>query len=105
MSLAQPLRVVFDTNALVSALALRASAPRRALDYFFDCGRVLISLPLLGELSRVLHYPNLTNYITDEERAEFLSHLTVAGTLTTITVQLQGVRDPKDHFVLERVMN
>jgi putative PIN family toxin of toxin-antitoxin system len=94
-------RAVFDTNTLVSALLFRASTPRLALDYAFDHGKVLISLPLVRELYRVLHYPRLERYITPDERAQFLSQLTREGILTTITVQLQVVRDPGDNFVLE----
>jgi putative PIN family toxin of toxin-antitoxin system len=94
-------RAVFDTNTLVSALLFRASTPRRALDYAFDHGKVLISLPLVRELYRVLHYPRMTRYITPDERAQFLGQLTREGILTTITVQLQVVRDPDDNVVLE----
>ena len=101
MSSATEPRAVFDTNTLVSALLFSASTPRHALDYAFDHGKVLISLPLVRELYRVLHYPRLERYITPDERAQFLSQLTREGTLTTITVQLQVVRDPDDNFVLE----
>ena len=99
--MSRALRAVFDTNTLVSALLFRASTPRRALDYAFDHGKVLMSLPLLRELYRVLNYPKLVRYITPDERAQFLSQLTREGILTTITVQLQVVRDPKDNIVLE----
>jgi putative PIN family toxin of toxin-antitoxin system len=94
-------RVVFDTNTLVSALLLPTSIPRQALDHAFDHGRVLTSLALLGELDRVLKYPKLAPFITAAERSQFLGKLTLEGTLTTITVQLTVVRDPKDNFVLE----
>jgi uncharacterized protein len=101
MSHATEPRAVFDTNTLVSALLFSASTPRRALDYVFNHGKVLISLPLVRELYRVLHYPRLERYITPDERAQFLSQLIREGIWTTITVQLQVVRDPKDNFVLE----
>ena len=94
-------RVVFDTNTLISALLLPTSIPRQALDYAFDHGKVLTSLALLTELDRVLKYPKLAPYITPAERSQFLGKLTLEGTLTTITVQLTGVRDSKDNFVLE----
>jgi putative PIN family toxin of toxin-antitoxin system len=101
MSLTPVPRVVFDTNTLVSALLLPASIPRQALDYAFDHGKVLTSLALLSELDRVLSYPKLSLYITPAERSRFLGRLTLEGTLTTVTVQLTVVRDPKDNFVLE----
>jgi putative PIN family toxin of toxin-antitoxin system len=101
MNIAPARRVVFDTNTMVSALLLPTSIPRQALDYAFDHGKVLTSLALLGELDRVLNYPKLASYITPYERSQFLGKLTLEGTLTTITVQLAVVRDPKDNFVLE----
>jgi putative PIN family toxin of toxin-antitoxin system len=85
----------------VSALLFRISTPRHALDYALDHGKVLISLALVRELHRVLNSPRLARYLTQDERAQFLSQLTREGTLTTITVQIQAVRDPKDNFVLE----
>ena len=48
-----------------------------------------------------MNYPKLAPYITRAERSQFLGKLTLEGTLTTITVQLTIVRDPKDNFVLE----
>lgn len=101
MNSAPARRVVFDTNTLVSALLLPASIPRQALDYAFSHGKVLTSLALLRELDRVLNYPKLALYITPAGRGQFLGKLTLEGTLTTITVQLTVVRDPKDNFVLE----
>lgn len=101
MSPATQLRAVFDTNTLVSALLLRASTPRRALDYTLSHGKLLISLPLMRELYRVLQYPRLERYVTPDERAQFLGHLAREGIMTTITVQLQVVRDPDDNVVLE----
>lgn len=101
MNIAPVRRAVFNTNTLVSALLLPSSIPRQALDYAFDHGKVLTSLALLSELDRVLNYPKLAPYITPSERSQFLGKLTLEGTLTTITVQLTVVRDPKDNFVLE----
>ena len=101
MNIAPARRVVFDTNTLVSALLLPISIPRQALDYAFSHGKVLTSLALLSKLDRVLNYPKLAPYITPAERSQFLGKLTLEGTLTTVTVQLTVVRDPKDNFVLE----
>src|SRR5690349_2999650 len=88
MNIAPARRVVFDSNTLVSALLLPTSIPRQALDYAFSHGKVL-------------NYPKLAPYITPAERSQFLGKLTLERTLTTVTVQLTVVRDPKDNFVLE----
>jgi hypothetical protein len=49
MTSASMLRSVFDTNTLVSALLFSASTPRRAVDYAFEHGKVLISLSHCGD--------------------------------------------------------
>jgi uncharacterized protein len=95
------LRAVFDTNVLISAFLFSTSTPRRAFDFTLDHGKILISLPLLRELYGVLQYPKFDLYASQSQRTQFVTLLTNVATLTTITVQLQVVRDPEDNSVLE----
>jgi uncharacterized protein len=95
------LRAVFDTNVLISAFLFPTSTPRRAFDFTLDHGKILISLPLLRELYGVLQYPKFDLYASLSQRTQFVTLLTNVATLTTITVQLQVVRDPEDNSVLE----
>jgi putative PIN family toxin of toxin-antitoxin system len=95
------MRAVFDTNVLISAFLFPTSTPRHAFDFAVDHGKLLISLPLLRELYGVLQYPNFDQYASPAQRLQFVNLLTDVGILTTITVQLQVARDPKDNFVLE----
>jgi predicted nucleic acid-binding protein len=48
------LRLVFDTNVIVSAALLVGSVARQAFDQALDDGRILISVPVLLELAEVL---------------------------------------------------
>ena len=56
------MRVVLDTNVVVSAVLIRRGNERRILDAWrrgaFD---LVISPPLLEELGRVLSYPRIRN--------------------------------------------
>ena len=45
------LRVVFDTNVVISAVLLPLSVPRRALDRAVRKGRLLISAASITELA------------------------------------------------------
>ncbi len=101
MTLRSEVRAVFDTNVLISAFLIPTSTSRRAVDFALDHGKLLISLPLLRELYSVLQYPKFDQYASPSQRVQFVNLLTTVGTLTTITVQLHVVRDPKDNFVLE----
>jgi predicted nucleic acid-binding protein len=48
------LRLVFDTNVIVSAALLAGSVPRQAFDKALDEGTILISASVLLELAEVL---------------------------------------------------
>ena len=65
------LRVVFDTNVVISAMLLPLSIPRRALDRAMREGRLLISAATTTELDEVIHLPRFDKYLSEEERIEF----------------------------------
>jgi len=60
------LRLVFDTNIIISALLFDGSKPSKA----FDIGirTLLFSLPTLAELEEVLWRNKFDRYISHEER-------------------------------------
>ncbi|MDQ7824072.1 MAG: putative toxin-antitoxin system toxin component, PIN family [Candidatus Eremiobacteraeota bacterium] len=79
-------RIVIDTNVLISALGW--SGAERAL--LMQCRKgvfqLVISLPLLKELERVLHYKKLK--FQKEEQREFLS----------LVLELSVIVEPKESF-------
>ncbi|EKQ68028.1 putative toxin-antitoxin system toxin component, PIN family [Leptolyngbyaceae cyanobacterium JSC-12] len=98
-------RYVFDTNVLVSALLFENSKPAQALRYALANGEVLLSLDLLEELNEVLGRERFNQYLTAEEREEFLEALIERAVLVEITENVQECRDPKDDKVLELALN
>lgn len=94
-------RFVFDTNVLISALLFTNSTPDQAFVYASEHGAILVSQPLLQELKRVLARPKFERYVTQTEREQFITALTLEATLVTVTVALQVCRDPKDDMILE----
>lgn len=94
-------RYVFDTNVLISALLFTNSTPGQAFRLAQDSGKILVSLPLLQELQQVLSRPKFECYVTQEERADFLTMLTREAILVTVTAQLHVARDPKDDLIVE----
>ncbi len=99
------MRYVFDTNVLISALLFENSKPAQALRYALANGEVLLSLDLLEELNKVLGRERLNQYLTTEEREEFLEALVEQAVLVEITENVQECRDPKDDKVLELALN
>lgn len=95
------LRIVFDTNALVSAVLLSNSVPRQALNKALDNSIILVSSPLLLEIADVFSRPKLDKYITENERMRFLVGLLKVTELVEIRESVQICRDPKDDMILE----
>ena len=95
------MRVVLDTNVVVSAMLLPGSIPRRALDKRLDEGSILISIPVLLEIAEVLTREKFERYVTESERLRFLVALLNETELVEITEQIDVCRDPKDNKFLE----
>ena len=94
-------RFVFDTNVIVSALLIKTSAARRALDKGCQTGDILLSLEVIEELYDVLGRPAFDRYIDEEDRIGFLNLLVKESTLVEITEKIKECRDPKDDKFLE----
>jgi len=60
---------------------------------------------LLEELNEVLGRERFNQYVTSEEREEFLEALVERAVLVEITANVQECRDPKDDKVLELALN
>jgi len=92
---------VFDANAIISALLLPDSTPRRAFDKARAQGRILLSEPVINELDDVLRRPRLEKYIHKEERIHFLVALLREAYIVRVTETVADCRDPKDNKYLE----
>mgnify|MGYP003546889072 FL=1 len=98
------MKVVLDTNVLVSALLKRDSIPGRLLQAVWDGNLDLVlSVPLLAELREVLNYPKIrkrlvASAIDSELFVELLPFFTVQVDLTG--VEVARPRDAGDEMVL-----
>ena len=95
------LRVVFDTNVIISAMLLPNSVPRQAINYVLREGRWLISDDTTAELSEVIHLSKFDKYISDEHRIEFLTALLHEAELVDVVETRTECRDPRDNKFLE----
>ena len=95
------MRCVFDTNVLVSALLLRDSKPRKALDFAIQKGKVLLSFAALAELYEVLNRKQFRRYIDEEDVRLFLAALTRETQWVDVDVQITACRDSEDDKFLE----
>jgi putative PIN family toxin of toxin-antitoxin system len=98
-------RFVFDTNVIVSALLIKKSVARRALDKGRETGKILLSLETIEELHDVLSRTAFDRYIDEEDRIKFLAFLVREANLVEITERIEQCRDPKDDKFLELAVN
>jgi putative PIN family toxin of toxin-antitoxin system len=96
---------VFDTNVVVSAVLMKNSAARDALDKARTAGDILLSLEVIEELRDVLSRPAFDRYVDEEDRLKFLSLLVKEATLVEVTQRVKECRDPKDDKILELAVN
>lgn len=96
---------VLDANVVVSAVLLPNSVPRQAFDKACARGRVLLSVPVIGELDDVLRRPKLNRYIHEDERMLFLVTLTRESRVVQVTESISVCRDPKDNKYLELALD
>ncbi len=98
-------RFVFDTNVVVSALLMKKSVARDALDKARTSGDILLPLEVIEELGDVLSRPAFDRYVEEEDRLKFLSLLVKEATLVEIAKKVKECRDPKDDKFLELAVN
>lgn len=96
---------VFDTNVLVSAILAADSLPRKAFNFAYNNGVILLSKPVQDELNEVLRRPKFSKYISNEKRSIFLWSLFRQAVFITITEEIKECRDQQDNKFLELAVN
>jgi len=95
------LRLVIDTNILISGLMSVNSLPQQVFDYATSQAILLMSDEVQSEIENVISRPKLQKYITLERRTKFLSELSQQVERVTINQQIRACRDPKDDKFLD----
>ena len=73
------LRVVPDTNVVVSAALFFPSIPQQVIDYVVENGSLLLSAATLHELGEVILRPRFDRRASRERRRDFLNTLDPGG--------------------------
>ncbi|CCQ60475.1 putative toxin-antitoxin system toxin component, PIN family [Crocosphaera watsonii] len=95
------LRVVLDTNILISGLLFSPSTPQQVFDGVIAKENILISDDTFQELSQTLIRQKFDKYLSLEKRVKFISNLTKKAVIVNITEIVNICRDPKDHKFLD----
>ncbi len=98
------MRIVVDTNVLVSAVLKETSLPALAVYLIELRGGLLKSAATEQELLQVIARPRLAPLIAPRF-LEWLSKLLAGAEPVTITERIAACRDPKDDKFLELAVN
>jgi len=98
------MRVVLDTNVLVSAALKQQSTPALAAHLAEEQGTLLKSGATEQQLFEVIARPYLVTLIKPDTRA-WLRALMSAAELVTVTERIAACRDPTDDKFLELAVN
>jgi putative PIN family toxin of toxin-antitoxin system len=96
----KPLRVVLDTNVIVSRAILPGSQPARAVESILATCVLLLSAAMISELESVFRRPKLDRYADLDTRLKYLWSLVEAGEPISVTVEITDCRDEKDNKLL-----
>ncbi len=95
------MRIILDTNILVSALIVPGGAP----DYLYQCWRtgrfaLLTSEAQLDEFRRVTRYPRLQRYLPPAAAGTMVNEIRALAELLDQLPAVTVCADPADNFLL-----
>ena len=99
------IRIVLDSNVLLSAALFRQSSPRQALDKAAVSGQILMSSEIIGELEDIFNRPKFDKYSSKQVRNEFLNDFLTVVENVEIAQKIAICRDRKDDKFLELAVN
>lgn len=99
------IRIVLDSNVILSAALFKGSTPRQALDKASITGQILMSNEILGELTDIFNRPKFDRYSSKQLRNEFLNDFLAIVENVQIVQKIAACRDRKDDKFLELAVN
>ena len=95
------LRIVIDTNVLIAALIRKNTPPYQLYKYWKEgVFELVTSQAQLAEIERVMAYPKLQRYFSQEEAKEMLMGLSIYGTFYVDLPHITASPDPDDNLIL-----
>ena len=99
------LRVVLDTNVLVSGLIMLGK-PRERLSIIARREATLVlSKEILNEFTKVMRRNKLTEYVTEEQVERFIENIERIAEFVELESHLEVVNDPKDDIVINTAID
>jgi len=96
-----PVRIVFDTNILVSAFLFPQSIPGRALDVVLCHLQLLMSMTVAAELMDVMRREKFGAFLSLQRRDELVAGVIRDSELIETSTVITACRDSQDNRILE----
>jgi len=98
------MRVVIDTNILVSAFVFRGIKPTKCFQYVLRHGDIIFTNETFSEFKNIYNH-KFGQKISIETRRSVLTVLSKFGRFVDSTVSYEDCRDPKDNMFLEAAVS
>ncbi len=99
------MRLVLDTNVLVSAVLSPNSIPAKVLSWGEDNGVILYSSDTLAEILSVLERPKFSKYVDSDDIKGLSIRIRVSWFFVPILQKVNLCRDAKDDKFIELALN
>ena len=99
------MRLVLDTNVLVSAILSPSSISAKVLNWWEDNGVILYSTATLTEVLSVLGRSKFSKYIDHDDIDGLSIRIKTVWLFVEILNQVQLCRDPKDDKFIDLALN
>lgn len=95
------MRIILDTNIIVSGLISEHGAPAQLLNAWTDRAFMLVTSTIqISEIGSVTHRPVVRPLITPSHAGRFINDLHRFGTVLDHLPTVERSRDPNDNFLL-----
>jgi len=95
------MKVILDTNLLISAVLIKNSLPDIALRKAQDSCTILCSKSIFNEYTEKLLLPKFDKYVSRSKRMNMLNDIEKEALFIVSEVKIAECRDPKDNKFLE----
>jgi putative PIN family toxin of toxin-antitoxin system len=101
----EKLRIVIDTNVIISAFYFPNSVPTLALDEVSQKHTLLFTFETIQEVTEVIFRKKFDRYARSFEREEFIGRLVSGSEEIVVRETIIACKDPKDDKFLEAAVS
>ena len=100
------MRLIIDTNVIISASLKKYSTPFKVMEVVFENHVLLISPEIFGEIKNTVYQSKFDKYFFPEDtRSDILNIVLLNSVVINPEIKITACRDPKDNKYLELALS